>query len=105
MTNYLNPKYINPNILDEGNQMELIEDNVDYLKRKVRCNNCGHIVEYGTTRMCSGFVGCDSKINIDGKEIECYFGDLMPRVMRYQENQSPEYKTGKVYRWRDGVDR
>lgn len=98
-------KYINPNILDEGNQMELIEDNEDYLLRMVRCNNCGNIIPYGSTRMICGFVGCDSKINIDGKEIKCFFDDLMPRVMRYKENQSPKYKTGKVYRWRDGVDR
>ena len=41
---------------------------------------------------------------IDGKETECYFGDLMPRVMKYKESQSYEYKTGKVYRWRDGAE-
>lgn len=96
-------RYINPNILDEGNQMEIVEENEDPFLCKVRCNNCGNIVEYGTTRMCSGFVGCDSKIKIDGKETECYFGDLMPRVMKYKENQSAEYKTGKVYRCRDGA--
>ncbi len=94
---------INPNILDEGNQMELIEDNEDDLKRIVRCNNCGQPTEYGKTRMISGFVGCDNKIEVDGKEVECYFGDLMPRVMKYHNNHTIEYKTGKVYRWRDNI--
>lgn len=100
--------YINPNILDEGNQMELLEDNEDEMKRIVRCNNCGQPTEYGMTRMCSGFVGCDNKIKINGKEIECYFDDLMPRVMKYHNSSNPDeynlYRTGKVYRWRDGVN-
>lgn len=100
----MSKKYINPNILDEGNQMELIEDNEDPMKRIVRCNNCGQPTEYGKTRMCSGFVGCDNIIEIDGKEVECYFGDLMPRVMYAHDNQTLEYKTGKIYRWRDGID-
>lgn len=102
-------KYINPNILDKGNQMELIEDNIDPMKRIVRCNNCGKLTEYGLTRMCSGFVGCDNKIEIKGKEIECYFDDLMPRVMKYRNsNNSNErnlYRTGKVYRWRDRIEK
>ena len=93
--------YMNPNILDEGNQLEVIEDNEDIMKRKIRCNNCGNIVEFGTTRMCSGFVGCDSDIKVNGQIVPCYFGDLMPRVMRYKRNQSPEYRNGKVYRYRD----
>lgn len=100
--------YINPNILDEGNQMELLEDNENRLKRIVRCNNCGKPTEYGKTRMISGFVGCDNKIEIDGKEVECYFGDLMPRVMKYHDSSNPDehnlYTTGKVYRWRDGIN-
>ena len=100
--------YINPNILDEGNQMELLEDNEDELKRIVRCNNCGKPTEYRKTRMCSGFVGCDNKIEIDGKEVECYFDDLMPRVMKYHDSSNPDeynlYRTGKVYRWRDGIN-
>ena len=97
-------KYLNPNILDEGNQMELIKDDFDIMKRIVRCNNCGKPTEYGDTRMCCGFVGCDNKIKVNGKEVECYFGDLMPRVMKYHDNQTEEYKTGKVYRWRDGAE-
>lgn len=100
-------RYINPNILDEGNQMELIQDNEDIMKRIVRCNNCGKPTEYGNTRMCSGFVGCDNKIEVDGKEIECYFEDLMPRVMKYKNSHKygeyDLYRTGKVYRWRDGI--
>ena len=76
--------FINPNILDEGNQMELIQDNEDEMKRIVRCNNCGQPTEYGKTRMCCGFVGCDNKINVNGKEVECYYDDLMPRVMKYK---------------------
>jgi len=100
-------EYINPNILDEGNQMELIKDNPDPMKRIVRCNNCGQPTEYGLTRMISGFVGCDNKIEADGKEVECYFGDLQPRVMKYHTSNDKEertlYRTGKVYRWRDGI--
>lgn len=100
-------QYINPNILDEGNQMELIEDNIDPMKRIVRCNNCGQPTEYGMTRMCSGFVGCDNKIEVDGKEIECYWDDLMPRVRKYHDSKDRSeydlYRSGKVYRWRDGV--
>lgn len=100
-------KVINPNILNEGNQMELLEDNEDEMRRIVRCNNCGKPTEYGMTRMCSGFVGCDNKINVNGKEIECYFDDLMPRVMKFHDSSDPAlydlYRTGKVYRWRDSI--
>ena len=95
---------INPNILEEGNDMEIIKDNDDMLEMIVRCNNCGQPTKYGLTRMCSGFVGCDNKIRVRGAEVECYFGDLMPRVIDYHDNQTREYKTGKVYRWRDGAD-
>ena len=61
---------INPNVLNEGNQMEIL-DNSKYLETYdecdliVRCNNCGLPTRYGETRMCSGFVGCDNKITID----------------------------------------
>lgn len=94
---------LNPNILNEGNNMEILEMNEDMMEWVVRCNNCGKPTKYGETRMCSGFVGCDNKIVIDGEEKECYFGDLMPRVVYYHDNQTKEYKTGKVYRWRDGA--
>ena len=104
----MSKRYINPNILDEGNQMELLQDNEDPFKRIVRCNNCGKPTEYGLTRMCSGFVGCDNKIEVNGKEVDCYFGDLMPRVMKYHNSKNPDehnlYRIGKVYRWRDGID-
>ena len=99
--------FINPNILDEGNHMEIL-DNSKYLKTGnecdliVRCNNCGKPTQYGFTRMCSGFVGCDNKIKINGKEVECYFDDLMLRIMEYKNNQYDKYRKGKVYRWRDG---
>lgn len=96
--------YINPNILNEGNHMEILKWNDDEMKIIVRCNNCGQPTEYGKTRMISGFVGCDNKIKVHGKEVECYFGDLQPRVIKYHDNQTNEYKTGKVYRWRDGAD-
>ncbi len=95
-------KTLNPNILNEGNQMEVLKDNNDMMKVIVRCNNCGKPTEYGNTRMCSGFVGCDNKIIVDGKEVECYFDDLMPRIMEYKDNQYERYMKGKVYRWRDG---
>lgn len=95
-------KIINPNILNEGNHMEVLEENEDMMKMIVRCNNCGLPTEYGKTRMCSGFVGCDNKIKVNGKMVECYFDDLMPRIMEYKENQYEKYRTGKVYRFRDG---
>ncbi len=92
--------------------MEVLEFNDDEMKMIVRCNNCGQATEYGNTRMISGFVGCDNKIKVKGKEIECYFGDLMPRVMKYKsEYENSNYKslnnlyhTGKVYRYRDNAD-
>lgn len=100
--------YINPNILDEGNEMELLKDNKDEMKRIVRCNNCGQPTEYGMTRMCSGFVGCDNKIEINGKKVECYFEDLMPRVMKYKNSRNhseyEQYRLGKLYRWRDNIE-
>lgn len=100
--------YINPNILNEGNQMLLIADNEDMFERIVRCNNCGKPTKYGNIRMCSGFVGCDNLIEVNGKEVECYFGDLMPRVRKYHNskdvNEYMLYKTGKLYRWRDGIN-
>lgn len=94
-------KFLNPNILDEGNQMVILEDNDDLMKVIVRCNNCGQPTEYGMTRMCSGFVGCDNKMIVNGKEVECYFGDLQPRVIREHDKCSELYKNGKLYRWRD----
>jgi len=99
---------INPNVLDEGNSMELLKDNEDEMEIIVRCNNCGKPTKYGQTRMISGFVGCDNKIIVNGKEVECYFGDLQPRVITYRESGDPGayeiYRKGKVYRWRDGAD-
>ena len=105
----LSKAYINPNILDEGNEMEIIRnDEFDIFKSIVRCNNCGQLTEYGKIRMCSGFAGCDNKINIGGKEVECYFDDLMPRVKKYHNSNNQDeynlYKTGKVYRWRDNIE-
>lgn len=94
-------KLINPNILDEGNHLAVLEDNDDEMEIVVRCNNCGLPTKYGKTRMISGFVGCDNKIKVDGKEVECYFGDLQPRVLDYKENHREIYTSGNVYRWRD----
>lgn len=94
---------INPNILDEGNEMEILEYNDDEMKMIVRCNNCGQPTEYGKTRMISGFVGCDNKMLLNGKKVECYFGDLQPRVIDYKENHYELYRKGKVYRWRDNI--
>ena len=99
---------INPNILDEGNNMEILDyskyyithDNCDLI---VRCNNCGKPTRYGETRMISGYVGCDNIIDGIG---ECYFDDLMPRVIKYHDSEDSKerelYTTGKLYRWRDG---
>lgn len=99
---------INPNILDEGNQMLILELNDDLMEMIVCCNNCGKPTKYGETRMCSGFVGCDNKIIVDGKEVECYFGDLMPRVVKCHDSDDKTlyelYRQGRMYRWRDGAD-
>ena len=45
---------INPNILDEGNQMEILEYADDLMDFVVRCNNCGQATKYGETRIQSG---------------------------------------------------
>ena len=95
---------INPNILNEGNQMVVLEENDDEMKMIVLCNNCGQATDYGQTRMISGFVGCDNKIKVHGKVVECYFGDLLPRVLDWKKNHYDLYRTGKPYRWRDGAD-
>lgn len=100
-------KFINPNVLNEGNQMGIIKDDEDIMKMIVRCNNCGKPTRFAETRMCSGFVGCDNKIEVNGIKIECYFDDLMPRVMKYHNSEEgtierEKYRLGKVYRWRDG---
>lgn len=104
---------LNPNILNEGNQMKILDASkyvrtMDECDLIVRCNNCGQPTLYGETRMISGFVGCDNKILVDGKEIECYFDDLMPRVVKCHNSEDPTlyniYRQGKVYRWRDGAD-
>lgn len=97
-------KLINPNILNEGNHMMVLEENEDEMETIVLCNNCGMATKYGQTRMISGFVGCDNKIIVRGKVVECYFGDLMPRVLDWKENHYDLYRTGKVYRWRDNAD-
>lgn len=100
---------INPNVLNEGNQMRVL-DTTEYEKTHdecdliVRCNNCGQPTKYGKTRMISGFVGCDNKIIVNGKEVECYFGDLQPRVIDWKENHYDLYRKGKVYRWRDNAE-
>lgn len=99
---------INPNILHEGNEMEILEFNDDEMEMLVRCNNCGQPTKYGMTRMCSGFVGCDNKITINGEKKDCYFDDLRPRVIKYHDSEDPTlrdlYLQGKIYRWRDKAD-
>lgn len=95
---------LNPNVLNEGNHMEILEFADDMMDYIVRCNNCGQPTKYGKTRMCSGYVGCDNLIEINGKLVQCYFDDLMPRVMDWKENHYELYQTRKPYRWRDGVD-
>ena len=101
---------INPNVLNEGNQMEIIDSSLyeethDECDLIVRCNNCGLPTRYGMTRMCSGFVGCDNKIDGIG---ECYFDDLMPRVVKCHNSEDSTlrklYRDGKLYRWRDGAE-
>lgn len=101
-------KYLNPNVLNEGNEMELLQYSDNEMLTIVRCNNCGKLTPFGITRMCSGFVGCDNQIEVNGKMVSCYFDDLMPRVIKYHNSkegtlQRQLYREGKVYRWRDEV--
>lgn len=101
-------KYLNPNVLNEGNEMELLQYSDNEMLTIVRCNNCGKLTPFGFTRMCSGFVGCDNQIEVNGKMVSCYFDDLMPRVRLYHNSEEGTawrklYREGKVYRWRDGV--
>lgn len=95
---------INPNILDEGNSMEVLQSNEDIMETIVICNNCGQPTKYGETRMCSGYVGCDNEIEINGQPKLCYFDDLMPRIIFAKENDYKAYRKRKFYRWRDGKD-
>lgn len=83
MTN--SKKYINPNILDEGNQMELIKENEDIMECKVRCNNCGNIVKYGGTRMV---VGIDADISNQFNE---YIFDNLAREFFKQWKIHPKH--------------
>lgn len=78
-----------------GPRMEVLEDNDDEMEVVVRCLNCGQPTKYGNTRMCSGFVGCDNKVKIEGKEMLCYFDDLMPRVRDAEGHR----RGGKLYRY------
>lgn len=87
--------------------MEVLEEKSDKFEMIVRCNNCGKPTPYGKTRMIHGFVGCDNEINVDGKTVSCFFGDLLTRVEKYKSSDDKveymKYHTGKVYRWRDGA--
>lgn len=99
-------KWINPNILDEGNYMKILEEKDDPMETIVQCNNCGQPAIFGHTRMVKGFVGCDNSIEINGEMKLCFYQDLLPRVIKYCESEEKEehqkYVSGKVYRWRDG---
>ena len=86
-----------------GKRLEILKDNEDDMKVVVRCPNCGQATLYGQMRMCSGYSGCDNKVKIKGKEVECYFGDLMPRVVEAHEHNYEEYRNGKFYRYADGL--
>lgn len=86
-----------------GPRMQILQDAEEDDDVIVKCLNCGQPTRYGKTRMCSGYVGCDNKINVDGKEIECYFGDLLPRVLDARKNNKNSYTKGKLYRWYSGL--
>lgn len=81
-----------------GPPATILVDNEDDMKVIIECPNCGLPTRYGNTRMVSGFSGCDNIITVDGKEVECYFGDLLPRVMDAHENNYELYREGKFYR-------
>lgn len=58
--------------------LEIIEDHEDLMEVIVRCPNCGQPTPYGTTRMISGYIGCDNPY----KGGICYWDDLLPRTMK-----------------------
>jgi len=74
-----------------GKPLKVNKDNEDDMKVIVECPNCGQPTEYGFIRMCSGFIGCDNKLE-DGRE--CYFEDLLPRVLKMQEYNHEAYTKG-----------
>lgn len=86
-----------------GPRMQILQDAENDDDVIVRCLNCGQPTRYGETRMCSGYVGCDNKIKVKGKEKDCYFGDLLPRVLDTRQNNRDLYVRGKLYRWYSGL--
>lgn len=76
-----------------GKNVIVKEHHDDYLKNIIVCPNCGQETEYGKTRMVSGFVGCDNYLGISNDE--CYFGDLLPRVLKVREQDYGRYVKGE----------
>lgn len=62
---------------------EVLKMHEDEMKIVIKCPNCGKATEFGSTRMISGHVGCDNVIDERGNE--CYFDDLMLRVLKERE--------------------
>lgn len=71
----------------------VLEDNQDLMEVVVKCPNCGQPTKYGETRMISGYIGCDNKYR--GKE--CYFDDLMPRILEAKERTEKDPELKKAY--------
>lgn len=84
-----------------GKKLEILQDNENDMEIIVRCHNCGQPTPYGLMRMCSGYVGCDNKVKIAGVEKDCYFEDLLQRVLEARENNYKRYTNGKFYRHED----
>jgi hypothetical protein len=79
--------------------LDVIQEHEDEMKTIVKCPNCGQPTPYGRTRMCSGYIGCDNIIE-EGKE--CYFGDLLPRILYLQKHDRVTYVNGPIYKIEGG---
>lgn len=71
------------------NHPEIIEDNADEMKIKVKCPYCGNPTTVGELIGISGFYGCPN----------CYFeqGGLQQVVLYIRKNDYPSYVYGDFY--------
>ena len=73
----------------EKREIEVIEENEDEMKVKVKCPYCGKPTTFGELIMISGFYGCPN----------CYFvhGGLQDVVQHLKKNDYQSYVKGDFY--------
>lgn len=80
-----------------GERSNILINHDDMMKVVITCPNCGQPTPYGKTRMISGYTGCDNIY----KEGQCYYDDLMPRVMNAHNSEDKhlrkQYTDGDLY--------